>query len=139
MTCCVKKKALEVCAQCPEFPCSKFKTEEEYRQLKESSSYPSYRKLMPNQRFIREHGIEEFLHQQGQRMTLLEAMLADYDDGRSKSFFCRAAVLLEIRILRSSLDEASARIRSERIKKGDRKQKAQMLKGILGHSFGDLQ
>jgi hypothetical protein len=56
ITCCVKKKNLEVCAECSEFPCSKFKGNEEYQQLKESSSYPSYKKVMPNLNFIKEHG-----------------------------------------------------------------------------------
>ena len=41
ITCCVKKKNLEVCAECSEFPCPKFKSDEEYQQLEGSSSYPS--------------------------------------------------------------------------------------------------
>jgi hypothetical protein len=38
ITCCVKKKNHEVCAECSEFQCSKFKSNEEYQQVKESSS-----------------------------------------------------------------------------------------------------
>ncbi|MBP7049418.1 MAG: DUF3795 domain-containing protein [Phycisphaerae bacterium] len=48
ITCCVKKKGLEVCGECPDFPCSKFKSEDEYQQVKESSSYPPCRKVMAN-------------------------------------------------------------------------------------------
>ena len=75
ITCCVKKKNLEVCAECSEFPCSKFKTDEEYQQLKESSSYPSYKTVMPNLNFIKEHGIKKFLDQQKKRIKLLERMM----------------------------------------------------------------
>lgn len=58
ITCCVKKLGLEVCAQCSDFPCPKFKSDEEYQQLNDSSSYASPKRIMPNLRYIREHGIE---------------------------------------------------------------------------------
>jgi hypothetical protein len=63
ITCCVKKRNLEVCAECPDFPCPKFKSIEEYQAL-ETTAYPPYRKMVPNLRFIREHGIKEFIGQQ---------------------------------------------------------------------------
>jgi hypothetical protein len=47
ITCCVKKKGLEVCAECADFPCAKFKSEEEYNRLAGSPSYPSYKKVFP--------------------------------------------------------------------------------------------
>ena len=52
--------------QCSDFPCSKFRSDEEYRQLKGTSSYPSNKKLMPNQKLIREHGIVQFIQQTGE-------------------------------------------------------------------------
>ncbi len=131
ITCCVKKKGLEVCAECAEFPCSKFKSDDEYRQLKGSSSYPPYKRLMPNQKFIKEYGIVRFIQQQEQRTRILEAMLAEYDDGRSKSFFCKAAALLDLQNLSGCLDRACQKIRTEKIKRSDVKKRAQILKGIL--------
>ena len=95
ITCCVKKKNLEVCGECPDFPCPKFKSEEEYRHVKESSSYPPYRKVLPNLHAIKEHGIESFLQQQKRRIELLEKMIKDFDDGRSRSYYCRSAALLD--------------------------------------------
>ena len=64
ITCCVKKKNLEVCGECPDFPCVKFKSAEEYDNLKDSSSYPSYKKVLPNLWFIKEHGIVRFIEEQ---------------------------------------------------------------------------
>ena len=96
ITCCVKKKNLEVCAECLEFPCSKFKSNEEYQQVKESSSYPPYKKVMPNLNFIKEHGIKKFIEQQKKRIKLLEIMIENFDDGRSKSFFCISCALLPL-------------------------------------------
>jgi len=131
ITCCVKKKNLEVCAECSDFPCSKFKSDEEYQQLKESSSYPSYKKVMPNSSFIKEHGIEKFVGQQKKRIKLLETMIVNFDDGRSRSFYCKSAALLDLKTLENSLDKAIQKIKTDNIKPNDTKTKAKILKGIL--------
>lgn len=131
ITCCVKKKNLEVCAECLEYPCSKFKSEEEYQQLKESSSYPSCKKIIPNLNFIKEYGIEKFIGQQKERIKLLETMIANFDDGRSRSFFCKAATLLELTSLNSSIDQATQKIKTNNINQNNIKDKAKILKEIL--------
>ena len=129
ITCCVTKKNFEVCAECPEFPCSKFKSDEEYQQLKESSSYPSCKKVMPNLNFIKEHGIKKFIEQQKKRIELLETMINNFDDGRSRSFFCKATALLDLKNLGNSLDEATRKIKADNIR--DVKIKAKVLKNVL--------
>jgi hypothetical protein len=131
ITCCVKNKELEVCAECSEFPCSKFKNNEEYQQLKGSSSYPSYKKVMPNLNFIKEHGIVKFIEKQKKRIQLLEAMIENFDDGRARSFFCKAATLLDLIDLRNSLDNTIQKIKTDKIKQDDVKNKARILKTIL--------
>jgi len=130
ITCCVKKRSLEVCGQCPEFPCSKFKSEGEYRRL-ESSSYPPSRKMLPNLRFIREKGIKEFMKGQEKRIGLLETMIEGYDDGRSRSFFCRAAALLDRKVLESSLEEAGKARGAGGRGTRDAVDRAKVLRGIL--------
>ncbi len=107
ITCCVKKHGLEACGECAEFPCSKFKSEEEYSKVPLSSSYPPYWKVLSNQRLIQKKGIKEFVALQRKRISLLEVMLEKHDDGRSKSFFCRAAALLEPTELKDALDKGT--------------------------------
>jgi hypothetical protein len=131
ITCCVKKKNLEVCAECPGFPCPKFKSAEEYRQVKESSSYPTCKKIMPNLNSIKEHGIERFVEQQRRRIKLLERMIEDFDDGRSRSYYCRSAALLDPAGLERSLDVAVRRAKAEHVKPNDAKTRAKILRGIL--------
>jgi hypothetical protein len=131
ITCCVKKKNLEVCAECSEFPCSKFKSNEEYQQLQESSSYPSCKKVIPNLNFIKKHGIKKFIEQQRSRIKLLETMIKNFDDGRSRSFFCKATTLLDLTGLTSSLDKATQKIKTDKIRQNDVKNKAQILKEII--------
>ncbi|MEN6576648.1 MAG: DUF3795 domain-containing protein [Phycisphaerales bacterium] len=131
ITCCVKKKGLEVCGECPDFPCPKFKSEDEYRQVKESSSYPPYRKVMANLKSIKKHGVERFMAQQKRRIRLLQKMLKDFDDGRSKSYYCRSAALLDPADLESSLAAAARTIKAEHLKPNEMKTKARILRAIL--------
>lgn len=131
ITCCVRKKNLEVCVECPEFPCSKFKSDEEYQQLKESSSYASYKKVMPNLNFIREHGVKKFIEQQKKKIKLLETLIENFDDGRSRSFLCRGVALLELTSLEGALDETIQKIKIDKIKADDIKIKTKILKEIL--------
>ena len=49
---------------------------------------------MSNLNFIKEHGIETFAELQKKRIKLLEIMIKNFDDGRSKSFYCRQQVSL---------------------------------------------
>jgi hypothetical protein len=131
ITCCVRKKNLEACGQCPDFPCSKFKTDKEYQRLEESSSYPSYKVVMRNHNFIKEHGIKDFIARQKKRIKLLERMIENFDDGRSRSFFCRAACLLETTSLESSLNKALRKIKTDNVKMDDTKTRAKILKENL--------
>ncbi len=131
ITCCVKKKGLEVCSDCPDFPCSKFKSQEDYKQIKENSSYPSYRKVLTNLNSIKECGIERFIEQQNKRIKLLGTMVDNFDDGRSRSFFCRAASFCNLTELENSIEKATEKIRNDMIRQNDMKNKAKILKTII--------
>lgn len=131
ITCCVRKRNLEVCAECSDFPCSKFKSDEEYQKLEGSSSYPSYKNIMSNLNYIKENGIETFAEQQKKRIGLLEIMIKNFDDGRSKSFFCRAAGFPDLKKLEDSIEKANQKIRSDNINPDDKKTIAGILKDII--------
>jgi hypothetical protein len=57
--------------------------------------------------------------------ALLEIMIEGYDDGRSRSFFCRAAALLDAKTLKWSMRKA------EEVRASETRDKAKALKGIL--------
>lgn len=134
ITCCVKKNNFEVCADCSSFPCSKFKPDKEIQQFEGSSSYPPYKKIMINLNYIRENGIENFIDNQKKRIRLLEKLLQDFDDGRSRSFFCKATALLDINSLEDSLMKAIQKVKSHKIRSTEIKIKAKILKDILNES-----
>jgi hypothetical protein len=120
--CCVRDKNLETCAECSDFPCSTLKG------IDESDSFTTHRKTIANLRFIRVFGLDEFLNQQAKKRDLLEQMLKEYNDGRSRSFYCVAATLLSLEALKDSLDLARRNVKEEGIKGGDQRNRARILK-----------
>ncbi len=131
ITCCVKNKGLEVCSECSDFPCAKFKSAKEYDQLKESSSYPSSKKIVSNLYFIKEHGIDNFIEQQKKRIKLLGIMIGKFDDGRSRSFFCKAALFHDPAALADSIAKAMKIMKTNTRRQRDMKSKAALLKAII--------
>ena len=101
ITCCVKKKGLEACGECGEYPCKRF---EKFTGC--GDSFVSHRKMLPNHESIQDKGLAAFLEQQEKRIAFLETALRDHSDGRSKSFYCIAAALLSIEGLSRALSLA---------------------------------
>lgn len=99
LTCCVKQKHFETCAECPDFPCTRLKNWDR------ADSFVTHRNTLQNLQEIREHGLDRFIRQQHRRIDLLERMLTLYDDGRSKSFFCLACALLPIDDITDAIEE----------------------------------
>jgi hypothetical protein len=128
ITCCVKKKNLEVCSQCADFPCSKF---DDWFGKKTYDSFLTHKKAEPNLFFIKEKGLDKFIKQQQKRIELLEQMLQEFNDGRSKSYYCMSSTLLSIPGIEQSIQEAKEKIKTNGIEKEDMKQKAKILKEIL--------
>jgi hypothetical protein len=62
--------------------------------------------MLPNQKLIKEIGLDAFLAQQAERITFLEAAIKNHDNGRNKGFFCLAATLLTIDSLKEALSLA---------------------------------
>lgn len=131
VTCCIKKRNLEVCAECSEFPCIKFD-----RETGETDSFVTHRMVMHNQSFIKQCGIERFIGQQKERMNLLGTMLGCYDDGNCKSFFCMAAALLSPNSLNKAVAAAEQEVKDRSVARDDLKSKAKILKDILSR-FAD--
>jgi Protein of unknown function (DUF3795) len=129
ITCCVKKKGLEVCAECDEFPCPKFTSWLD--KLTIEDSFLTHQKIRSNLYFIKQQGLDKFLKQQKKRIKLLEKMLKDFDEGRSKSFYCIASTLLPVAELETLIDEAEHKIKVEKVRADDTKTKAKILKELL--------
>jgi hypothetical protein len=91
VTCCVAKKGLEVCSDCDGYPCKRFDSERSGY-----DSFVSHKKVFENLDLINCNGIDLFIDQQKIRINILKDFIANYDDGRSKSFFCVSCALLPL-------------------------------------------
>ena len=121
LTCCAKNHGLEICSECNDFPCKRFDSEREGY-----DSFVTHKKVFENQEKIKSHGLDKFLIEQTQRIEILNYMIDNYDNGRSKSFFCQTCTLLpldsllEIRQDCDSIDDSL-----------DIKERNQAIKGLI--------
>jgi hypothetical protein len=125
ITCAIKKRGIEFCWDCPENKtCEKWKKHREYGKIKDS--FKCYQTLETDISFILENGLEEFIKLQKIREKFLKEMLNDYNDGRSKSYYCIASTVLEIKELKETLEKARIKTQGMEIK-----EKALVLHSIL--------
>lgn len=102
ITCAVKKKGLDFCWECSESGvCEKWKFHRDASKV--GDSFKCYQTLEADIAFVLEHGVAEFVHQQKEREMALEAMLDEFNAGRSKSYYCIASTVLEIDELHKAL------------------------------------
>ncbi len=105
ITCAVKKKGIEFCWECEESnTCEKWRKHREAG--KRHDSFKCYQTLEEDISFIHKNGINEFEKIQKQREQLLKEMLKDFNEGRSKSYYCIAATVLELEELKEALTQA---------------------------------
>ena len=133
ITCCVKKKGLETCAQCVDSDGC-----ERVAKLLSSArcqdSFLSHRPIEANFSFIREHGIEEFAHLEMEKQEFLRHLLANYDEGRSKSFYCASCQLVPLDRLRRAFKDAEAELTWDT----DVKEKAKALRAAISRTAESL-
>jgi hypothetical protein len=123
--CAVRERGYETCADCAEFPCYRFEGWEK------GDSFVSHLNSVANLHAIRAEGIDAFASRQRQRISLLQVMLDEFDEGRSKSYCCLAAALLPLDELESAVGAARVDLERQRIGPDDRKQRAKVLHGTL--------
>ncbi len=103
--CAVKKNGLEFCWECAENKtCEKWKKHREFS--KKRDSFKCYQKLEANIAFIQKNGVTEFEKLQKQREQILREMLDEFNEGRSKSYYCIAATVMELDELKAALKKA---------------------------------
>lgn len=125
ITCAIKKKGIEFCWDCDEHEsCEKWKNHREAG--KKTDSFKCYQNLEHDIAFIRKNGIDTFEKIQKSRGDLLTRMLDEFNEGRSKSFYCIAATILEIHELEDIMERAKKESGGM-----DKKSKARVLRDII--------
>lgn len=112
ITCCVKQRNLETCAQCADWTdCER--VAKVLEAARGQDSFISYHPVPANFAFVQEKGIEEFVRVEMEKQKLLGYLLDNYNDGRSKSFYCTSCQLMPMGRLKEALAEAEAKITAD--------------------------
>ena len=107
-SCAIAKCSLEhggvsFCWECPEYPCSR------YDGFDEGDSFVPHRNRRQDIALAREVGLEAYLAQLEEKRAILDALLADYNDGRRKTLFHTAVYLLPLEDLCSVMAALTSR------------------------------
>jgi hypothetical protein len=115
------------CAECAEYPCQRLR-----RTLGEGAdSFISHKPAMPNLDRVRNAGLDTYLDEARERRQLAEELLAQFNEGRSMSFFCAASALLPPTTIRQALTEMNAAIAQGLVDGADVKARAKAMRLTL--------
>lgn len=118
--CALKKKAIEFCWLCDtNETCERWKKHRDFSKSHDTAT--CYQKLEDDICFIQRNGVTEFEKQQKAREKLLKVMIAEFNEGRSKTLYCIAATVLKIGELENVLTEARAKTKGVSIKEKSEK------------------
>jgi len=121
LTCCVIKNGLEVCSDCKDYPCKRFDSEKDG-----FDSFVTHKKVFANLDYIKTNGIKDFIDSQNVRIDILNYLLNNFDDGRSKNFYCISCALLPVNKLQEV--HSFAKTLNEKI---ETKEKCKQIKNLL--------
>lgn len=92
--CSLEHGGVQFCWECPDSPCPR------YEGFDEGDSFVPHRNRTQDVANAREQGLEAHLVQLEEKRTLLDTLLAGYNDGRRKTLFNTAVYLLPLEDLR---------------------------------------
>ncbi|MDO9326544.1 MAG: DUF3795 domain-containing protein [Methanoregula sp.] len=119
ITCALKKKGIEFCWDCKEHEtCEKWAKHRESG--KKADSFKCYQTLEDDIAFIQKNGVNEFEKMQKTRELLIKEMLREFNEGRSKRYYCIAATVMETGELEEALIKARTNSDGSEIKEKSR-------------------
>jgi vacuolar-type H+-ATPase subunit I/STV1 len=101
--CSLQHGGMEYCYLCNEYPCEKYKGIDEF------DSFITHRNQLKDMRKIHEIGIEQYNSELIEKAAILKHLLANYNDGRRKSFFCIAVNLLDLHDLKNIIEQINSK------------------------------
>ncbi|HOZ38432.1 MAG TPA: DUF3795 domain-containing protein [Anaerolineaceae bacterium] len=100
--CSLQHEHVEYCYLCPEFPCSQFDGAENY------DSFITHQRQLRDIKRVQEIGIEAYNQELTRKSEILHTLLAEYNDGRRKSFYCLAVNLLPLPKIETIMEELAS-------------------------------
>ena len=103
---CCQRKGLDYCFECNEFPCKK------YDNYDETDSFITCKNLFRDMEKAK-RDFNAYKAELNEKMSILEELLTNYDDGRRKSFYCTAVNLLELDDIKLIMAQIKDRVDSQ--------------------------
>lgn len=107
--CSLQHDNVEYCYQCSEYPCEK------YEGIDEFDSFITHRNQIKDMKKAEKMGIEQYHLEIGQKADILKYLLANYNDGRRKSFFGIAVNLLDLQDIINIIEEINIQTTSNNL------------------------
>jgi hypothetical protein len=98
INCSLKHGNIEFCFECSEYPC------ERYNSIGEKDSFISYKHVKNNLEKAKKN-LLQYLKELEDRKEILDKLLFNYNDGKSKGFYCIVVNNFEIESLRKCINE----------------------------------
>ncbi len=121
ITCNSKHDNVEFCFQCSEYPCDR------YRERRDLDSFITYKNVMSDFEKVRTEGIDAYRIKLDEKVSILEFLMENFNDGRRKNFYCLAVNLLNYEDLLEILEEINADISKQDIELKEKIAKIVML------------
>lgn len=95
---------VEYCFQCSLYPCEK------YLIPSDKDSFISYKNVNSDLQKTKTLGIDQYKKDLNEKVSILELLLNNYNDGKRKNFYCLAVNLLSLEDLRLIMEEIQNKI-----------------------------
>lgn len=107
--CSQQHDGIEYCYLCEEYPCVK------YEGIDEFDSFITHRNQLKDFEKVKKIGIELYKSELAEKIEILKYLLANFNDGRRKSFFCLAVNLLELQDIKSVVEQIKTETESDNL------------------------
>jgi len=104
---CCQRKGVEYCFECDEYPCKK------YDGWGDADSFITHRNILKDSEKAKRIGIDAYKAELNEKVSLLQELLKNYDDGRRRSFYCLAVNLLELQDIKAVMEQISAEVEAD--------------------------
>jgi len=99
---CCQRKELEYCFECEEFPCKR------YDSVDQTDSFITHKNQLRDLKKAKQIGIEVYQAELNAKISLLNGMLQNYDDGRRKSFYYLTVNMLDLQDTAAVVDQIAS-------------------------------
>ncbi|NCB42626.1 MAG: DUF3795 domain-containing protein [Clostridia bacterium] len=113
VTCNKKHDNVEFCFECNAYPCKK------YSEPSAVDSFISYRNVLKDIEDAK-YDLGEYLNVLKLKQEILEELIANYNDGKSKGFYCIAVNLLSLQVLNEIAKDIKGAVEIEKINAKER-------------------